>query len=264
MRGLVRTGLLETDLMAAFQARYGNRGWRFLWQAHFRLKIQLLALTLLRAVMPSPSPIAQHAQRYLELHEGIGKDYRPNRSLLTQLDSFLEKQGIDCVQAITSESIERWAGTAKGSAQTRTLKVRIAWRFFNHLLALKIVKSNPVSPVLHALGRVPCSTFKPFVFTKEHVAAILDAARKLPSNSKFPLRASLAGSYSRCCTASVSGMGEACRLRVRDLSFREATLFHRPDEVPQEPLRRIWSQAWEPLATVLGSASQPTTVSGTG
>ena len=224
VRGLVRTGLLETDLMAAFQARYGNRGWPILagaLQAHD----PVAALTLLRVVMPSPGPIALHAQRYLELHEGIGKDYRPNRSLLTHLDSFLEKQGIDCVQAITSEWIERWAGTENGNARTRMLKVRIAWRFFNHLLALKIVKSNPVSPVLHALGRRPCSTFKPFIFTKEHVAAILDAARKLPSNSKFPLRAETCSIIFSLLYGLGLRMGEACRLRVRDLSLSEATLF---------------------------------------
>src|SRR5205823_126000 len=110
------------------------------------------ALTLLRVVPPLPGPIAPHAKRYLELHEGIGKNYRPNRCLLTHLDRSLKKQGVDSIQAITSEWIERWAGTASGNARTRMLKVRMAWQFFNHLLALQVVGSNPVSPVLQALG----------------------------------------------------------------------------------------------------------------
>jgi hypothetical protein len=46
-----------------------------------------------------------------------------------------------------------------------------------------------ITPVLYALGRLPKSTFKPFIFTKEQVASILTATRQLPSNPQFPLRA---------------------------------------------------------------------------
>lgn len=224
VRGLVRAGMLETDLMAEFQARYGNRGWPILAGA-LQAQDPIAALTLLRVVTPPPGPIALHVQRYLELHEGVGKDYRPNRCLLTHLDRFLEKQGIDSVQAITSALIERWAGTANGNARTRMLKVRMAWHFFKYLLALKIVSSNPVSSVLHALGRRPCSTFKPFIFAKEHVASLLDAARKLPSSSKFPLRAETCSIIFSLLYGLGLRMGEACRLRVRDLSLSAATLF---------------------------------------
>ena len=41
VRGMVRHGLLETDLMAAFQARYGNRGW-----------------PILAAALQTPEPVA--------------------------------------------------------------------------------------------------------------------------------------------------------------------------------------------------------------
>lgn len=224
VRGLVRHGLLETDLMTAFQVRYGNRGWPVLAEA-LRSPDPVAALTLLQKVKPPPGPIAEHAGRYLELHEGVGKDYGPIRSLLTHLDGFLERQGIDSVQAITSESVERWAGTASGNARTRILKVRMAWRFFNHLLALKVVGSNPVSPVVQALGRRPPSTFKPFIFTTDHVASILDVARKLPSNPQFPLRAETCSIIFLLLYGLGLRMGEACRLRVRDLSLAEATLF---------------------------------------
>jgi integrase len=224
VRGMVRHGLLETDRMAAFQNRYGNRGWPILAGA-LQAADPVAALTLLRVVPPPSGPIALHAHRYLELHEGIGKDYRPNRRLLAHLDRYLEKQGIDSVQAITSTWIERWAGTARGNARTRMLKVRMAWQFFNHLLALQVAGSNPVAPVLQAIGRRPCSTFKPFIYTQEQVASILDAARKLPGNSQFPLRAETCTLIFLLLYGLGLRMGEACRLRVRDLSLAEATLF---------------------------------------
>ncbi len=75
VRGLVRIGLLEADLMAAFQARYGNRGWPILAGA-LQAPNPVVALTLLRVEIPPSGPIAPHAQRYLELHQATGKDYR--------------------------------------------------------------------------------------------------------------------------------------------------------------------------------------------
>ena len=54
VRGLVRTGLLETDLMAAFQARYGNRGWPILAGA-LQAQDPVAALTLLRPMVPRPA-----------------------------------------------------------------------------------------------------------------------------------------------------------------------------------------------------------------
>src|SRR5439155_691301 len=82
--GLVRAGLLGADLMAAFQARYGNRGWPILAGA-LQAPDPVVALMLLRPEIPPPGPIAPHAQRYLELHQATGKDYRPTSSLLSHL-----------------------------------------------------------------------------------------------------------------------------------------------------------------------------------
>jgi integrase len=224
VRGMVRHGLLENDAMDAFQARYGDRGWPILAGA-LQAPNPLAALALLRPKPAAPGPIAIHAERYLELHQATGKDYQPNKSLLIHLDGFLEALGILALQAITPESIERWVGAISGNARTRYRKVRMAWYFFNYLLDLKVLSGNPLSPVLYALGRRPCSTFKPFIFAKEQVASILDTARKLPANSQFPLRAETCSIIFLLLYGLGLRMGEACRLRVRDLSLSEATLF---------------------------------------
>ncbi len=141
------------------------------------------------------------------------------------MDRFLEAQGIRSADAITPEVIQRWIGTITGNARTRFLKVRVAWRFFNHLLDLKVVRGNPTSLVLLALGRRPSSSFQPFIFTKEHVASILDAARQLPSNPQFPLRAETCSIIFALLYGLGLRMGEACRLRVRDLFLTDGTLF---------------------------------------
>ena len=224
VRGLVSSGLLQTDLMAVFQARYGGRGWPVLVGA-LQTPDPLAALALLRPKAAAPGPIAFHAECYLELHQATGKDYQPNKSLLTHLDGILEAQGILSPQAITPEAIERWVGAISGNARTRFKKVRMAWRFFNHLLGLKVLNGNPISPVLHALGRCPKSTFKPFIFAKEQVASILAAARQLPSNPQFPLRAETCSIIFALLYGLGLRIGEACRFRIGDLSLSEATLF---------------------------------------
>jgi site-specific recombinase XerD len=224
VQGLVQTGLLETDLMAAFQACYGNRGWPILAGA-LQTPEPLAALTRLRSQIPPLGPIALQAQRYLELHRATGKDYQPNRRLLTHLDRFLQAQGVDSLPAITAAVMERWVGTLAGNARTRFRKVRMAWRFFNYLLDLKDVTVNPTSSVLLDLGRQPSSSFQPFIFTTQQVAAILDRARQLPSNPQFPLRAETCSLIFALLYGLGLRMGEACRLRVRDLSLAEMTLF---------------------------------------
>jgi integrase len=223
VRALAQAGILETDLMANFQARYGDPGWQVLVPA-LRAADPVAALTLLR-IEPRPGPIAFHAQHYLELHQGIGKNYQANRSVLGHMDHFLEAQGILSTQAITPEVIERWAATTTGNACTRMQKGRMVWHFFNHLLDLKVMSRNPVSAVLLSLDRRPGTLFKPFIYTKQQVEAILEVARQLPSSCHWPLRAQTCATILTLLYALGLRIGEACRLRVRDLSLSDATLF---------------------------------------
>ena len=174
---------------------------------------------------PPPGPIASHVKCYLELHQAMGKDYGPNKRLLTKLDRFLESQRIRSTEAITPEIIERWVGTVTGNARTRFLKVGMAWRFFQHLRNLAVTSGNPISSALHAWGRRPGSGFKPFIYATENVASLLDAARQLPSSSQFQFRAETCSTIFSLLYGLGLRIGEACRLRVRDHSLSDATLF---------------------------------------
>lgn len=223
LRALTRAALLETDLMAAFQARHGSRGWKVLVPALCSADPGE-ALAPLR-IQPPAGPIEPLARGYLELHQGVGKDYRHNCRILTHLDHFLQAQGVPSVGAVTPELIERWAATTTGNARTRMLKSRIVWRFFEHLHDLKAVSSNPVSAVILGLTRRPGTLFKPFIYTPEQIAAIVEAAGKLPSSPFFPLRGETCSTILALLSALGLRIGEACRLRVRDLSLPDATLF---------------------------------------
>lgn len=224
LRGLVETGLLPLNAMAAFQARHGGRGWPVLAGA-LQASDPQAALALLHPQPAKPGPIALHAAAYLELHQAIGKNFQPNKSLLTHLDRFLEAQGIQSPQAITPEVMEHWVNALTGNARTRFKKVRMAWSFLDYLLDLKVLSTNPSASVLCALGRLPKSTFKPFIFTQEQVASLLTATRQLPSNPQFPLRAETCSTLFALLYSLGLRMGEACRLRIEDVALAEGTLF---------------------------------------
>lgn len=222
--GLVEAGLLRGNPLADFQARHGCRGWPVL-AAALQSADPGAALRLLQPRFEKPGPIRPHVERYLELHQATGKDFGPNKSLLIHLDRFLGAQGTPSPCGITTEAMERWANAIGGNARTRFKKVRMAWNFFGYLLDLKVLTTNPITPVLYSLGRLPRSTFKPFIFAKDQVEAVLCEARQLPGNAQFPLRAETCSLIFSLLYRLGLRIGEACRLRIRDVSLPEATLF---------------------------------------
>jgi hypothetical protein len=149
--GLVDAGLLRGNPLADFQARHGGRGWPVL-AAALRSTDPGAALLLLQPRPEKPGPIRPHVERYLELHQATGKDFRPNKSLLIHLDRFLGAQGIPSPCGITTEAMGCWANAIGGNARTRFKKVRMAWNFFGYLLDLKVLTANPIGLVVVAIA----------------------------------------------------------------------------------------------------------------
>lgn len=222
--GLVEAGLLRDNPLADFQTRHGGRGWPVL-AAALRSADAGASLLVLQPTPETPGPIRPHVERYLELHQATGKDFGPNKSLLIHLDRFLGAEGIPSPGGITTEAMERWANAISGNARTRFKKVRMAWRFFKYLLDLNVLNANPLAPILYSLGRTPKSNFKPYIFTKEQVSAVLWETRRLRSNVQFPLRAEVCSTVFSLLYSLGLRMGEALRLRIRDISLSEGTLF---------------------------------------
>ncbi|HUT57375.1 MAG TPA: tyrosine-type recombinase/integrase [Phycisphaerae bacterium] len=237
---VVRAGLMTSNPMAAFKISHGSRRWAEIArvaQSHDPEK----ALADCRVDLPPPSPLHEHLRAYLRLHRAVGKNYKLNEGALGTLDRFLRSQAVASVGDVTPEVIRRWTDQMTCGPVRRLQMVRMARRFFEHLLAAEVIVQNPLGAGMGYDERAPKTSFRPFIFTQQQMAAILDAAKRLPRNHLFPLRPQV--SHTLIAMLYVLGLrvGEACRLRLRDVDLDRGILlirqtkFHKSRMVPFGP-----------------------------
>jgi site-specific recombinase XerD len=224
LKVLVQAGLLDTDLLAAYRTDHGKRSWRCLARA-LQAANPEAALAALPCTSPVLGPLAAHVRSYIELHQALGKDYRSQKSALHNFDRFLHAQVIASPQAVTSALVEHWQSTLTCCAYLRIHRVRFVHHFFEYLRSLAVVKHNPVPRLLMSPHRMPRSAFKPFIFTREQLAAIVTAARQLPDNQVCRYRAQICATMLTLLHALGLRHGEVRRLRLCDLQLDRHTLF---------------------------------------
>jgi len=224
LKVLVQAGLVDTDLLAEYRGDHGKRSWRCLARVLQQANPET-ALAALPPTSPAPGPLAAHIRSYIDLHQAMGKDYRSHQTALQNLDRFLQAQAIASPQAVTSALIEHWQSTLTCSAHIRIRRVRFVHHFFEYLRSLTVVMHNPVPRLLTSPQRMPRSTFKPYIFTQEQLAAMIAAARQLPDNHVCRYRAPLCATMLTLLQALGLRHGEVRRLRLCDVQLDRQTLF---------------------------------------
>jgi integrase len=224
LKVLVRAGLVDTDLLAKYRTDHGKRSWRCLARA-LQAANPETALAALPRTSPPSGPLAAHVRSYIDLHQALGKNYRAQKTALQNFDRFLHAQVIASPQAVTSALVEHWQDTLTCGAYLRIHRVRFVHRFFEYLRGLAVVMHNPVPRLLTSSRRMPRSAFKPYIFTREQLAAILTAARQLPDNHVCRYRAQTCATMLTLLSALGLRHGEARRLRLCDLQFDRHALF---------------------------------------
>lgn len=237
---VVHAGLMTSNPMAEFKISHGNRSWTEIAraaQSHDPEK----ALASLRVDLPSPGPLHEHLRAYIRLHRAVGKKYKANETVLDALDRFLRSQAVTSVQDVTPKVIRRWIDQMACGPVQRLRMVHMARRFFEYLLAAEVIVQNPLGAGMGYDERAPKTAFRPFIFTREQMAAILDAAQQLPRNHLFPLRSQVSHALIAVLYALGLRVGEACRLRLRDVDLDRGILlihqtkFHKSRMVPFGP-----------------------------
>jgi integrase/recombinase XerD len=240
LKVLVQAGLVDTDLLAEYRVDHGKRSWRCLARV-FQAANPETALAALPRTSPAPGPLAAHVRSYIDLHQAMGKDYRSHKTALQNLDRFLHAQAIASPQAVTSALIEHWQSTLTCSAHVRIRRIRFVYHFFEYLRSLAVVMHNPVPRLLTSPQRMPRSTFKPYIFTREQLAAMITVARQLPDNHVCRYRAQLCATMLTLLQALGLRHGEVRRLRLCDVQLDRHTLliaqtkFHKSRYVPFGP-----------------------------
>jgi site-specific recombinase XerD len=240
LKVLTRSGLLDTDLLAGYRTGPKKPSWLCLVRA-LQAEDPETALATLRRRTVSAGPLAAYTASYLQLRRSLARECESHRSALSDLDRFLLAQGVSSIQAVTPALIASWVQAMACGVRRRLHKTRCVRRFFDHLRSLALVTDNPVPLFLTERRRLPASRFRPFLFTKEQIAALLAAARQLPDSRKFRYRGPTC--FTMLALLSTLGLrhGEVRRLRLRDVNLDQQTLlitqtkFHKSRYVPFGP-----------------------------
>ena len=172
----------------------------------------------------------------------VGEQWPQRNSCRDAIQRFLDSVGVSDPSGsprlvIGQREILRWmiqdvAGKSLSYAAERLAvldhllnRVRFVRRFFEYLLSLAVVMDNPVPRLLTSPRRMPHSAFKPYIFTREQLAAILAAARQLPGNHVCRYRAQICVTMLTLLHALGLRHGEVRRLRLCDLQLDRRTLF---------------------------------------
>ena len=257
LRTLVAAGRIEDDPTEPLHARlapYDN--WAKIARA-LRAEDREAALDAIRPEPPFRSVVGDHLRAYLDLKRSLGARYRTEEGTLASFDRFLQHHAVPSSDAITPEIVEAWLQSMSCGPITRTHKLRLIARFFTYLEGLGLTEGNLAGHIVRRQGRLPPASFRPYIFSKDEVAALLREAKRLPPHRLSPLRAQTCHGI----LALLYGLGlrraEACRLRVKDLDLTASTLwihqtkFHKSRVLPFGPkLRACLAEYLDARATV--------------
>jgi len=237
---VVHAGLMTSNPMTEFKVSHGRRSWTKIARAAQSHNPEQ-ALADCHVDLPPPGPLNEHLRAYIRLHRAVGKEYKANEGVLDALDRFMRSQGVASVQDVTPTIIRRWIDQIACAPIRRLQMVHMARRFFEHLLAADVIVQNPMGAGIGYDERVPKTSFRPFIFSRAQMAAILDAAQQLPRNHLFPLRSQVSHTLIAVLYALGLRVGEACRLCLRDVDLDRGILlirqtkFHKSRMVPFGP-----------------------------
>ena len=157
---------------------------------------------------------------YLSLKETLGRKYSVERDVFSHLDSFLAVIGED----LNSESFGKWIETRLHL----TSGVRRKWMRIVRNLCLYRLRREPVCFVPDtSLFPLPHQTVRPYIFTENEIARLLEAASRLWPSALSPLRAE--NFFLGLVLLYTAGLrrGELLRLTIGDYEPSDKTLLIR-------------------------------------
>jgi len=185
------------------------------------------------------SPFGDEMRDYINLKRSLGAKYRTEEGTLADFDRFLRSEAALSAATLTQDMVQRWLAAMTCGPVTLVHKARLLHRFFDHLVSRGVMPRNPACRV--HLRPPATKLFQPYIFSKEEVAAILEAAGKLHAYRRFPLRPKTVHTVLAILYGLGLRLGEACRLQVSDLDLGRSVLsirdtkFHKARLVPFGP-----------------------------
>ncbi len=261
LQALHAAGRIREDPTDRLRVRLGRRGWPGAARA-LQAADPEAALAGLHPEPRFQSPLGQHLRRYLDLKRSVGMACRTQEAAFAAFERFLGSRSVDTPDAVRDEDVRLWLAQMTCCPRRRTQSLRYVGRFFEHLLSLGVVGKNPVDTLLLE-RRGPTSSFRPYIYAREEVAALLDQAGRLAAYRQFPLRPEVYRTLLALLYGLGLRVGEACRLCLRDVDLAESvvtirdTKFHKSRLLPFGPRLRGCLERYGDVRTQTSSPPRP-------
>lgn len=169
-----------------------------------------------KADLAFSGPLASGLNEYLKYLDGLGRNTTTPRRKLASFERHLRHEGIGEPLQITAADIERWQASFPPSREGRA-RLMVLRGYFNYLLAKGDITSSPMPEIPICRRRFR----RPYIFRREEVIAILDAATELPDHRLLPYRGPTYRTLFLLLYTLGLRISEALGLRLRDLDFVE-------------------------------------------
>jgi len=190
-----------------------------------------------RALPEFKSCLAGLLKEFLVEKLSCGYGYSSQMGILRRLDSFILGNKISA-RELPRDLVEVWIGRRKNeSGRTQQIRTHVTAQFarFMGCRGLKaFVPDSRLIPLLH-------SSFVPYIFTRDELRRLFDAADNLDFSPISPLRQLLMPEFFRLLYGCGLRSGEACALTLRDVNLDQGILtirnskFHKDRLVPMAP-----------------------------
>ena len=182
LQTLVEAGLVDANPLTEFRPCYGQPSWRRLARA-LQSNNPEATVASLQTAPPHAGPLDACIRAYLDLHRSLGKKFLGPRDRTPLPRPLSASQRRTVASGHRPDDHRTMADGACRERLHAGRKAQILHRFFDYLRSESIVAQNLVA----ATNRLPGSSFKPFIFTKGQLAAVLEAAQRMPDRCCAPV-----------------------------------------------------------------------------
>ena len=195
------------------------------------------------------SPLASGIRAFVAHKRSLGLRYDGQEKLFVLLDRYLVEQGITRLSNITPEVLDGFLASRPRAPRSHNILLAAVRKLFHWLVLHEYIVTSPVRS-----EPMRCSAaLRPYLFDKTQIRSLLDAAVRLPDNSRAPMRGDIYEMIFALLYALGLRVGEVTRLRRSDIDFEHKLLVIRQSKFGKSRLVPFGPRVEEKLQRFLNN-----------